>query len=320
MSGVTSTGERIQLLGVGHRLMPVTWGVLDDDAIRAFTCGQCHAMAQALHELTGGPLLGLFDEAGQVEHIVVETAGGWLDAAGLHRPRLRERTDRLTAAALAALPVSEGFRRPALDAARSIAPLVVDRYVTRRESPAAPFRAAFWMGDLARSEVFEVPCWTSPLVAGAPEPDGVHVIDLATAAVGPSAVHAYTHGQQHSLVKALAALAYHGETQLPITGAIRIVGADGQVRHVATLLDGDRAADITGVHTVADLAAAWGGAAGSFDPVEDETFDVDLEAAGWPWGCDDASWRLAPHVIEEWTRTESAGGESVRSVSGGTTD
>ena len=36
-------------------------GVIDETALRAFRCGQCHALALALHELTGWPIKGLGD-------------------------------------------------------------------------------------------------------------------------------------------------------------------------------------------------------------------------------------------------------------------
>ena len=60
--------------------------VVDDNAIRAFTNGQCHAFALAVHELTGWELNGLHwpHNSGSPNHCVAITPEGkLLDVLGL---------------------------------------------------------------------------------------------------------------------------------------------------------------------------------------------------------------------------------------------
>jgi hypothetical protein len=56
-------------------------GEIDDNARRAFTCGQCHALALAIHEQTGWPIAGLVsalddDTPSMPGHVVVVTPDG----------------------------------------------------------------------------------------------------------------------------------------------------------------------------------------------------------------------------------------------------
>lgn len=65
----------------------VTPGVLDHRAHHAFTCGQCHAFALALHQLTGWPLYLLcHDEDDPMDswtHVVVRHPdGSYIDIDG----------------------------------------------------------------------------------------------------------------------------------------------------------------------------------------------------------------------------------------------
>jgi hypothetical protein len=63
-------------------------GVVDRKAITAFTQGQCHAFALALHEISGWPIVGLFNEwrkviGGTPGHCAVKSPYGIVDIEGL---------------------------------------------------------------------------------------------------------------------------------------------------------------------------------------------------------------------------------------------
>jgi hypothetical protein len=45
-------------------------GVLDRRAVAAFTLGQCHGMALALHERTGWPMVAAYDAHGSCQHVL----------------------------------------------------------------------------------------------------------------------------------------------------------------------------------------------------------------------------------------------------------
>lgn len=65
----------------------VTLGLLDEDARYAFTQGQCHALAMAVHEDTGWPIVAWsFWRYGDVpDHYLVKTPDGQLlDIKGTH--------------------------------------------------------------------------------------------------------------------------------------------------------------------------------------------------------------------------------------------
>ncbi|MFJ8301304.1 hypothetical protein ACIQ9R_36135 [Streptomyces sp. NPDC094447] len=94
----------VTVLGQWHTRYEVTPGRLDDTARRAFTEGQCHALALALHEVTGWPTTALLtsecwgtdrmcgDESDEecpcrIGHIVVTRPdGAHVDIAGAHAP------------------------------------------------------------------------------------------------------------------------------------------------------------------------------------------------------------------------------------------
>lgn len=112
---------------------------LTEEADRAFSNGQCHALALALHDLTGLPLAGLEwdDDYADVpipNHVFVFDpatgdaldVGGW-NAAGRWnggytdlRPMTREEVVELYERGL--------YLTPNLDAAAAFAPLVLDEY------------------------------------------------------------------------------------------------------------------------------------------------------------------------------------------------
>lgn len=59
-------------------------GNVDAAAIQAFTCGQCHALALALHKLAGLPLVGVYTRRyGTPDHMLVQLPNGsYLDIEG----------------------------------------------------------------------------------------------------------------------------------------------------------------------------------------------------------------------------------------------
>lgn len=62
--GEATHGEPAEIEGTYYNpTLPVTVGVRDEDAIRAFKSGQCHAIALALHERTGWPIVSVGDES-----------------------------------------------------------------------------------------------------------------------------------------------------------------------------------------------------------------------------------------------------------------
>ena len=76
-------------------------GIVDSNAVTAFTQGQCHAFALALHEISGWPIFGRFairdDLGGTPEHCIVKSPKGYVDIQGLgadtrHRGHLKKVT------------------------------------------------------------------------------------------------------------------------------------------------------------------------------------------------------------------------------------
>lgn len=79
----------------GYTAVEVRAGELDDNALYAFSAGQCHALAAAVHERTGWPVFGLIKDASRPDdpkarfaHFYVRTPDGrCLDATGVHEVR-----------------------------------------------------------------------------------------------------------------------------------------------------------------------------------------------------------------------------------------
>lgn len=98
------TDRPVTVVGQWYRKFEVTPGRLDDAAREAFTSGQCHALALALHEATGWPTTALLvaecfgdgpmctglgaDECPcRIDHIVVTRPdGAQVDITGAHAP------------------------------------------------------------------------------------------------------------------------------------------------------------------------------------------------------------------------------------------
>jgi len=61
-------------------------GVLDTRAIAGFTLGQCHGLALAVHDHTGWPMVGAYNDGGECQQTLGRTAGGDLRN---RRPQVR---------------------------------------------------------------------------------------------------------------------------------------------------------------------------------------------------------------------------------------
>jgi hypothetical protein len=70
--------REVFLAGVEGRRWPVEPGVLDERARAAFLHGQCHALALAVHEVTGWPIVGAEDESLDICHFLVRVPDGRL--------------------------------------------------------------------------------------------------------------------------------------------------------------------------------------------------------------------------------------------------
>lgn len=124
---------RVAVIGIDHSWFSILPGVIDERACGAFLAGQCHAMAFALNERTGWPIVALTDEDDEIIHLMVEAPDRRLvDITGAHHPfgslddwnaAGRREVD---AASVLALPELGTWRPPDLDAARSFVPPVLE--------------------------------------------------------------------------------------------------------------------------------------------------------------------------------------------------
>ena len=88
--------ERVRVAGANGAEFHVRPGVFDMEALAAFTGGQCHALALALHERTGWPIVGLYrdsEDGGELvcpanlSHLLVQRPDGQLmDIEGAGEP------------------------------------------------------------------------------------------------------------------------------------------------------------------------------------------------------------------------------------------
>ncbi|WP_325705952.1 hypothetical protein [Amycolatopsis sp.] len=112
----------------------MTPGVIDDEARRAFTNGQCHALALALNEETGWPMVqvGVHGYGGIPRHWMVETPNGdLLDIKGLST--YEDVADRWAGDIVSgepedawALYENGNYRRPEVETARTFVPAVLE--------------------------------------------------------------------------------------------------------------------------------------------------------------------------------------------------
>lgn len=70
--------ELLRLKASHGRRYVVEAGVIDDRALLGFTMGQCHAMALALRQATGGALVGLMAAQEPLDHLLVRISDGRL--------------------------------------------------------------------------------------------------------------------------------------------------------------------------------------------------------------------------------------------------
>lgn len=106
-------------------------GVLDQAAIAAFTFGQCHGMALALHERTNWPLVATYNVAGIPQHVLADARDGRLvDITGA-----RSAAELLTA--------------DNVEAVKTIDRAEVDRFVTDERWAVPDTDAAqFWLDEV----------------------------------------------------------------------------------------------------------------------------------------------------------------------------
>lgn len=111
----------------------LTPGVLDDAAREAFTCGQCHAMALALHEHTGWDLAGAewehYDGVEYPGHVfVVDPDGNPFDVNGydVDERYVHDIAPVTEDELLYVFPSDGGYHEPDLDAGYHFAPLVLE--------------------------------------------------------------------------------------------------------------------------------------------------------------------------------------------------
>lgn len=129
----------IVLEGAHQRFYRVQRGVLDEAARIAFSCGQCHALALAVHEQTGWPLEAFFEVAEwgptlNIDHVCVRMPDGrLLDARGAWSQEVicenfyLEELRPVDANSVKALDHAHGWRIADVETARSLVPaLLID--------------------------------------------------------------------------------------------------------------------------------------------------------------------------------------------------
>ena len=110
----------------------ITLGVLDESAEYVFSAGHCHALALAIHERTGWPLLamsGRHSLRANLQHMVVVMPDGkWLDVNGPQEPEERYYFQSMTAAEVAKMGKIEYWKNPQTEIAREFVQPVFERY------------------------------------------------------------------------------------------------------------------------------------------------------------------------------------------------
>ena len=107
-------------------------GVLDQQAEYAFSAGHCHALALAIHERTGWPLLamsGRHSLRANLQHVVVVMPDGrWFDVQGPQDPEERYYFQEMTAEEVANMGKIEYWKNPETHIAREFVQPVFERY------------------------------------------------------------------------------------------------------------------------------------------------------------------------------------------------
>lgn len=266
---------RVAVAGVEHRVHHLRPGVLDEVAIACFSQGQCHALALAVSERTGWPLVALCDlDDGSVVHLGVRTPEGRiLDAAGAHDPEAHceawDAEPREVSAAQALALAEEGtWREPALEAASSFVDAVLAYHGGERPSGAP--------GPLAAGALSE-----KATAARVRRSDGVFV-EVCARAIDEPALRALYRGREQSGALAAALWLELGRGE----GEIVVVGdADDEPAHVALRLADGRMLDIDGACEHAEFCRRWPGAQRTVR--RPSALDEELADGSPPWPAQD---------------------------------
>jgi hypothetical protein len=145
--------EVVQLRASDGRRYVVETGVIDDRALLGFTMGQCHAMALALREKTGGPIVGLVEKASPFDHLLTRSDDGRLiDIGGARSPDLISSGGQLTEVdvdTVRALTTDHGWEVPQLDIARLFVSAVLEGVQQgRQHRQPTCFTHDFSLGDI----------------------------------------------------------------------------------------------------------------------------------------------------------------------------
>lgn len=244
-----------------QQAMLVTPGVIDAAAHAAFSSGQCHALAVALHDQTGWPLRAIEDDDTDIVHVYVETPdGAALDIAGVHRNRdeyvsawgsYDEPIDREQ---LLDLVDSGGWREPNLEAAASFVPTVLEYAQGARENLAGP-----GIDDVPRVQTVPLEKYVVPGLNGARHVLRPGVLDsnaLRAFAFGGGQAHALTWGLVGARDNLKAAVVWH----------------DGEPVHTVALTEDGKIVDINGVRDLATF---------KWQQFGDKEADVEVETVKW---------------------------------------
>lgn len=109
-------------------------GTIDNNAKKAFTNGQCHALAAALHDLTGWPIFGLQDSSDCFPggHVIVKSPKGFLDIGGLNaKDRWEEEWRKCELIPITRARISQGlpaYKKANVEAAIPFAKSLIKKY------------------------------------------------------------------------------------------------------------------------------------------------------------------------------------------------
>lgn len=265
----TGAARAVEVPGTEHRIYRLRPGVLDETAVACFSQGQCHALAMALHEETGWPLVVVADWLEQVDHVAVRTPEGRIiDGAGVHDPdAFAEAWDgdvlEVSAQRLRELTASATWREPALDVARTMVAAVLGYRSGERPSREP--------GPLEFGVHADPPSSATVRRAG-----GQRVVVRRGVLDEPT--RGLFRGPEQS--GALASALFLAEE----TGAARIllvVDEDDEPRHAALRLEDGRILDVDGVASPEAFAARWPGSQRIIKRPGD--LDEELEHCEDPW-------------------------------------
>lgn len=238
-----------------HHVVDLQLGVIDDAARLAFSSGQCHAMAAALHERTGWPLHELYDDDGDPIHFYVITPDGRaLDINGCYdiedfQAHWGGDSEPLNSGQLSRSWSGGGMRRPDMLAARSMVGPALE-YVDGSRPSHDLGEDGVNADDLMRLAD------TLHVAAGAGR-----FVRVTPGVLDDDARDLLRTSQDHALARALRY--WNGDGAEHLTGAEMVVLSDGDdaVRHVFVRLADGRALDIDGAHVPGVIEARYGGEA-----------------------------------------------------------